>query len=141
MIITCNNCNKKFKVDSSLIPASGREIRCGSCNYTWFFTPEMINKEDVQEPIKVENILNQVKDEKKSDPYIDIIKTKKNKPFKFSNILSYLLIIIISFIGLIIVLDTFKVALESIFPNLELLLFNLFESLNDIFLFIKNLLI
>ena len=60
--------------------------------------------------------------------------------YAFSKILSFLIVGIISFIALIIVLDTFKKPLTNIFPNLELLLFNLVESIKDIFLFFKNLL-
>ena len=41
MIIQCINCNKKFEVDSSLIPNNGRNIQCGSCNHTWFFIPNL----------------------------------------------------------------------------------------------------
>ena len=37
MIIQCVNCNKKFEVDSALIPKNGRTIQCGACNHTWFF--------------------------------------------------------------------------------------------------------
>ena len=37
MIITCNNCNKKFDVDSSLIPDMGRLLQCASCDHKWFF--------------------------------------------------------------------------------------------------------
>ena len=37
MIIECINCNKKFEVNSKLIPEEGRNIQCGSCNHLWFF--------------------------------------------------------------------------------------------------------
>src|SRR6056300_1987131 len=37
MIITCNNCNKKFEVDSRLIPDKGRLLQCASCDHKWFF--------------------------------------------------------------------------------------------------------
>ena len=37
MIITCNNCNKKFDVDSSLIPNMGRLLQCANCDHKWFF--------------------------------------------------------------------------------------------------------
>jgi len=37
MIINCNNCNKKFDVDSSLIPDMGRLLQCASCDNKWFF--------------------------------------------------------------------------------------------------------
>ena len=47
--------------------------------------------------------------------------------------------IIISFVGLIIILDTFKTYLYNFFPNLEIILFSLYETLKDIELFIKDL--
>ena len=37
MIIECINCNKKFEVDSSLIPQSGRNLQCGLCDHKWFY--------------------------------------------------------------------------------------------------------
>ena len=49
------------------------------------------------------------------------------------------MVAIITFIGLIILLDTFKKPLVKIFPELEILLFNLYETLKDIELFIKDL--
>ena len=39
------------------------------------------------------------------------------------------------------VLDTFKSPLSVFFPNIELILYNLFETIKDIYLFIKNLLV
>ena len=43
MIITCPNCNKKFKIDNSLIPDEGRDLQCGSCNHIWLYK---INEEN-----------------------------------------------------------------------------------------------
>ena len=68
-------------------------------------------------------------------------KKSRKSSFTLSNIISIILVIIISFIGLIIFLDTFKSPLIDLFPSLELLLFNLFETLKDIFLFTKNLIL
>ena len=53
MIITCNNCNKKFDIDSNLIPDKGRLLQCASCDHKWFFKKEVLEN-DVS-PI-VENI-------------------------------------------------------------------------------------
>ena len=64
---------------------------------------------------------------------------KKSRSSNLGNFLSYLIVAIISFIALIIILDTFKTQLINVFPGIELILFNLFESLKDIFLFFKNL--
>ena len=37
MIITCEQCLKKFEIESSLIPKDGRLLECGSCNHKWFY--------------------------------------------------------------------------------------------------------
>jgi hypothetical protein len=63
-------------------------------------------------------------------------KIKKNTSGKF---FSYLVVSIISFVALIILIDTLKVPLINVFPGLEILLFNLFEILKDIKLFIIDL--
>jgi len=137
MIIECINCHKKFEIESSLIPESGRKIQCGSCNHIWFYkkikdvTKNEINIED-DNHIKAENIKELDKKKIKDKP-------KKND-LNFSKFLSYLIVGIISFVAIIVILDTFKSPLKKIFPNLEILLFNLNETLKDIFLFIKNLL-
>ena len=164
MIITCPNCNKQFKIDNSLIPDEGRDLQCGSCDYVWFYNiqkknnevlelkQEIIsedietkaeNKEDViedkQEPeeiIKTE--INNKKKEKNSvkPKNTTTLKKTENKGSKF---FSYLIVFIISFVALIILLDTLKTPLINVFPELEILLFNLFETLQDIKLFIIDL--
>src|SRR6056300_561008 len=40
MIISCPNCNKQFKINPSLIPRNGRDLKCGSCNHVWFYKIE-----------------------------------------------------------------------------------------------------
>ena len=37
MIISCEECNKKFEIDEKLIPSEGRTLQCGSCEHKWFF--------------------------------------------------------------------------------------------------------
>ena len=44
MIIICNNCNKKFEVDSNLIPQNGRLVQCNNCNNKWLYKKEITNK-------------------------------------------------------------------------------------------------
>ena len=159
MIIECANCNKKFEVDPELIPEKGRSIQCGSCNHKWFYKKDTqetileINDEapvnEIKEEIKITKYFNIDKaDEKKIteeilEERIEIKQNNEEKPLKKSNILnkiiSYLIVAIISFVALIIVLDTFKTPLNNIFPNLELLLFNLYETFEDIGLFVKDL--
>ena len=145
MIIVCPSCRKKFEIDQNLIPKEGRLLQCGFCNEKWFFN---INKKEVSENKlnfkneKVtslnDNDVNPEETEISLDDNTDnVIKVKNN--FSFSIFLSYILVSIISFIALIILIDTFKSPLYRTFPNLELILFNLFETLKDIKLFIKDL--
>ena len=164
MIITCPNCNKQFKIDNSLIPDEGRDLQCGSCNHIWFYNiqeknnevlelkQEIIsedietkaeNKEDkIEEKQQSEEIIkteiNNKKKEKHSEKQKNTTTLKKteNKGTKF---FSYLIVFIISFVALIILLDTLKTPLINVFPVLEIILFNLFETLQDIKLFIIDL--
>jgi len=149
MIIQCINCSKKFEVKSELIPDEGRTIQCGSCNHVWFFKK---NNQTIKEQNN-KNLENLSIKKTKKESKKDIIKsTKKNHNkgseivkytpksyFSFSRFLSYIIVIIISFIAIIIILDTFKNPLYKFFPNLEFILFSLFEILKDINLFIKDL--
>ena len=141
MIIVCVNCNKKFNVNSELIPADGRKIQCGSCNHTWQY---QIKKEITKSQVIVKNkILEKYKPSAiiKEETYVDIDAKNKNKDknktigFFFSN----LLVLIITFIALLILIDTLKSPLINLFPQLEIFLFNLFETLKDIKLFIIDL--
>ncbi|MDB2363193.1 zinc-ribbon domain-containing protein, partial [Candidatus Pelagibacter bacterium] len=45
MIIRCPNCNKQFKINPSLIPDNGRDLKCGSCDHVWFYKIEDNNLE------------------------------------------------------------------------------------------------
>ena len=160
MIITCPCEKKQFKIDDSLIPQEGRELQCGSCERVWFYKPKNESKDPLtlNENISVNKIepvieTNDIKlefskkfqKEKIVEPEIkkeiskEIPKTVKkleNKGFKF---FSYLIVLVISFIALIILLDTLKTPLINVFPGLEIILFNLFETLKDIKLFIIDL--
>ena len=164
MIITCPNCNKQFKIDNSLIPDEGRDLQCGSCNHVWFYNnqekndeilelkQEIIsedietkaeNKEDkIDEKQQPEEIIkteiNNKKKEKNSEKQKNTTTLKKTEN-KGSKFFSYLIVFIVSFVALIILLDTLKNPLINVFPGLEIILFNLFETLQDIKLFIIDL--
>ena len=145
MIISFPNCNKQFKIDNSLIPDEGRDLQCGSCNHVWFYKIEEINNEvlELNEEIIIEDI--EKKGEKKEDKFEKISEKQKkttiskNTENKGSKFFSYLIVFIISFAALIILLDTLKIPLMNVFPGLETMLFNLFETLQDIKLFIIDL--
>ena len=137
MIIECISCDKKFEVNSDLIPNSGRTIQCGSCNHTWLFVPKKIilkNKIVNKKSIKEDNI-----SELKNEKNYEITKYNKKKSFSLSKFLSYILVLIITFVAIIIIIDTFKTPLYQFFPNLESTILSLFETLKDIKLFIKDL--
>ena len=153
MIITCPQDGKKFEVDDTLIPNKGRLVQCGFCGHKWQFTieqnPVEINKNEAiftpelkSNNNEIENDINKVVIENHNDKIVsseqdDYIEKKKilnsSKYFKF------LIVIIISFIGLIIILDTFKYPLKVVFPQIENMLQNLYETLKDIFLFFIDL--
>ena len=158
MIIECVNCSKKFDVNSDLIPSAGRTIQCGSCNHVWFYKKgqenqslenEIKSKDDKLSSKVIQKNKPKIKDiEKKrklssnqkiSSQKSEIIKYEPKSSFSFGKLLSYILVVIISFIALILILDTFKIQLYNIFPRLEVFLFNLYETLKDIQLFIKDL--
>ena len=67
------------------------------------------------------------------------LKTVEKSAGKKSKLFSYLIVLIISFVALIILVDTLKTPLINVFPGLEIILFNLFETLQDIKLFIIDL--
>ena len=163
MIIDCINCNKKFNVNPSDIPEEGRLLLCSSCNQKWFFKKEITNKfiniAKIDEPIKETTIFD---DELKpsmngnqknidlldikiendfliKDISIDRNNQKNEKTNKNYNILSLTIIFIVSFIALIIILDTFKAPISKIVPDIELILYNLYETINDIKLFFIDL--
>ena len=154
MIITCPNCNKQFRIDNSLIPNEGRDLQCGSCNHIWFYKIEEENNEvlKLNEELASKDI--ETKAEKKEEKITTEINYKKkektsekqknnnaskNTSSKVSKFFSYLIVFIISFVALIILLDTLKTPLINVFPVLEIILFNLFETLQDIKLFIIDL--
>ena len=152
MIIECINCIKKFTVNSDLIPSTGRTIQCGSCNHVWFFDPNNLisegrKKTKIEKKIPITNLVSEnIKPKIKSivnkdfsEKNYEITEYKSKSNFSVEKFLSYLLVFIISFIGLIIVIDTFNSSLYELFPNLEIVMFSFFETLKDIQLFIKDL--
>ena len=57
MIFSCDQCHKKFEIDSNLIPKEGRLLECGSCNHKWFYKQASKDKTKkiINEP-QLENI-------------------------------------------------------------------------------------
>ena len=146
MIITCEQCHKKFEIESNLMPKKGRLLQCSSCSHKWFY------KRDILEETKVVLEQQDIKTKKKEINNIkvfdDLAPSKKlkrkhsytpseNKKISFLNII---LVFVISIIALIVLLDTFKSPINLMIPNIEFFLGSLYETLKDILLFIQDLL-
>ena len=138
MIISCENCNKNFEVDSVLIPENGRLLQCSACDHKWFYKISKFPDLELLDNQSTEEITENVSNENEEVE----VQNKKNQT-SFGGILfkifGYFIVFIITLIAVIIILDTFKSPLSSIFPSLELFLFNLIETLKDIKFFIKDL--
>ena len=150
MIITCPSCKKKFNIDINLIPTDGRNLQCGSCDHVWFYKKEdpipeqlQINEDIAIQENRDSDKLNydESKDQIIKQPFEENKKVKSEviKKTQSSKFFSYLLVSIISLGALIILLDTLKTPLINIFPGLEVLLFNLYETLKALKLFIIDL--
>ena len=150
MIISCNECHKKFEIDSNLIPDEGRLLQCSSCSHKWFY------KKKIEEKTKVIPKTQEIKEDKsetiiKKINNIDILKEtdssktiKRKHSYSYAksnklNSLNFILVFVISIAALIIILDTFKSPISLIIPDIEFVLENLYETLKDIALFIQDL--
>ena len=145
MIIACPCGEKKFEIDESLIPEKGRNLQCGSCNKKWFYKKPI--KEELVEEVNPKIDLNEFEDnteheveetKNEIDENNQIEKEKKVTKKKI-NILRIILVFLISFVALIIIIDTFESPLKTVFPNIDLLMNSLYETLHDVVLFIKDL--
>ena len=148
MIITCPCGKKNFEIDQKLIPLEGRMLQCGSCDHQWFFKfkeETKINKEEIpRDEVSREEFINEevISEKKINKSHKETNLTDENIEVQNKNNLNYFNIIlvgIISFIAFILILETFKVYLSSIFPNIETLLNNLYQSIEDMKLFILDL--
>ena len=156
MIISCENCNKRFEVSDNLIPEQGRLLQCSSCDHKWFFkkTEKLIEKKEPKKIIKEDDnkILSETFVEKTIEKE-EITSTTLNeetlseiddeepqiKKDKKTNYLKIFIVIIITFVAIIIIIDTFKHQISFIYPDIETLLNNLYESFRDINLFLRDL--
>ena len=162
MIINCECGEKKFNIDSSLIPEEGRLLKCGSCSKIWHYTPVLETKNDEDLDVKINENINknevpsneamndenftdtnqEVLSEKKTeDEKIDIKDEKENeqKDGKIKIVLIYFIIILISLLGFIFLLDTFKSYLLIVFPGIAPFFDSFYHTVLDFKLFIKDL--
>ena len=160
MIITCPACEKKFQIDATLIPNEGRTLQCGSCGHQWFYkkkfddklnyleekliskknlSPNKIKRKSVKDQINIKKEKLDVENSFSNKRDTAIVKYEEKQNFTFTKFLGYILITILSFLAMIIIIDTFKSPLSIIFPNVDNFLYSLYEIMKDIFYFIKDL--
>jgi len=158
MIISCDNCNKKFELDKNLIPPKGRILQCGSCNHKWLFRIENDSKKIKDEniskneevrifekdsdnnlPTYTEKIINEAESTLKKNVKLKVTDSPIKKKETRHNYFNVFLVIILSILALILIVDTFKHQLIFVFPDVEIILDNLYQSITDIKLFILDL--
>tara|TARA_B100000579_G_scaffold266085_1_gene219454 strand:+ start:94 stop:588 length:495 start_codon:yes stop_codon:yes gene_type:complete len=162
MIVVCPNCNKKFNIDEKLIPQKGRLLQCSSCDHKWHYTIPKLENENAKsiDLTKKNKIITNYNDKKisinpsltkKNNNNKKIIKnininknlefkTKKiSKKISLAKVFNNLLIVFITFISLILILDTFKSNISNYIPILIPMLDNLYLSFFDLYSFIKDL--
>ena len=162
MIIECPACSKKFNIDEKLIPDEGRLLKCGNCDHTWFFKKEQnikleaennklneteknkleINIEPAEEPLKkTKKLINNIskKSSSKESTSKELVSIDKSSVSRENNIIKKIFLIIISIIAFILFLDTFKNQISVIFPGILKMSDSLYLVINDLKLFIKDL--
>ena len=99
---------------------------------------EAFSEEDLDEKIEIDR-----EEEVKKKTLVNInydisVKTKPSNQKKFK-VLNVFIVAIISFVAFIIIIDTFKYPIGKVVPSVEFILYNLYESIKDISLFIRDL--
>ena len=103
------------------------------------------NDNEVNKKYKVKDALNiseeSISEKKIKDSKVETKDTKVNneKSSGIKMVFIYLIILIISLLGLILLLDTFKYNLSNVFPILIPLFDSFFETMLDLKLFFKDL--
>ena len=162
MIIECPACSKKFNIDEKLIPDEGRLLKCGNCDHTWFFKKEgninlesettklneikenksEINIEPVEDPLKQTKKIRKKISKKfltKESTSKELVSIDKSSVSRENNIIKKIFLIIISIIAFILLMDTFKNQISVIFPGILKMSDSLYQVINDLKLFIKDL--
>ena len=162
MIIECPACSKKFNIDEKLIPDEGRLLNCGNCDHTWFFKKDEnikletetnkinqinenkseINIEPVEEPIKqIKKIRKKIskKSSINESSSKELVSIDKSSVSRENNIIKKIILIIISLAAFILLIDTFKNQISVIFPGIVQMSDSLYLVINDLKLFIKDL--
>jgi predicted Zn finger-like uncharacterized protein len=147
-LLVCGSCNHQWffkkkipihkeKTDDSLNFEASRNIKSQekdlSLNENEPANPKLFNKLSNDKITVEDSIIN-----KKLNKFENKKSHKKPSPKNFS-FLKITVVLIISFIALIILVDTFQYYVSKIFPKTEIIHYNLYESIKDIKLFFKDL--
>ena len=149
MIISCEKCAKNFTVNDNLIPLNGRNLQCSSCGHKWFFK-KTTKTEKLKKPIKKQIEIKKIDLNEQIPPVIDNIIKEAEKidaknpsdVIQKSNKIAFLnlfFLFLITFVALIILIDTFKIQINNLLPGFNFLLDNFYESTKDFYLFCKDL--
>ena len=161
MIIECPACSKKFNIDEKLIPNEGRLLKCGNCDHTWFYKKEENlkletetikineideNKSEIKEPVDIpikqtKKLRKKIskKSSTKESTSKELVSIDKSSVSRENNIIKKIFLIIISIIAFILLIDTFKNQISVIFPGILKMSDSLYLVINDLKLFIKDL--
>ena len=159
MIIECPACSKKFNINEKLIPDEGRLLKCGNCEHTWFFKKEENTKletetqkiTEIESEINIEPVKEAIKQTKQKRKKIskksstiestskELVSIDKSSVSKENKIIKKIFLIIISIIAFILLIDTFKNQISVIFPGIVQMSDSLYLVINDLKLFIKDL--
>ena len=145
MIINCQSCNKKFEINDQLIPVNGRLVQCGFCNSKWHQLPQIEatkvepidKKEELDKPKKLIKKRIDIQKEEKNLTISRSVKTKtKTKSIGFFNLI---LIVLISTVAIFLVIETFKIQIIAFWPQADIYINHVYETLENIFILIKDL--
>ena len=162
MIIECQACSKKFNIDEKLIPDEGRLLKCGNCEHTWFYkkkenikledqTKKIDEIEENKSEINIEPVKEHIKQTKKIRKKIskkssinessskELVSIDKSSISRENNIIKKIFLIIISIIAFILLIDTFKNQISIKIPGILNMSDSLYLVINDLKLFIKDL--
>ena len=147
-LLQCNSCNQKWFFKKEIVNEPIAAIKINKpAEETEIHKEEEVKPSETESPETIELLDRKIKNDfvvekiltdkdKNNDQDLKITSPKSKKN---SNVLSLITVLIISFVALIIVFDTFQGPISKIFPNIEFILYNLYETINDVQLFLKDL--
>ena len=152
-LLQCNACNHKWFFKNEIIKKTDPMIKIKAIPDEPTPFKENVISVETESPKTIE-LLDRVTEDSSIVKKISIPKNnetglirredkepniKISKNIKNYNILGLSIIFIISFIALIIVLDTFQKPISIYLPNIEFILYSLYETIDDIVLFFSDL--